>query len=197
MEAAMQQDALIRFLRSSGHLSMQQAREIAGKFEPRRFSKADFLLVAGGFSDMYCFLVNGLMRAYSVDAFGKEVTTNFYSGPCVVFEADSFFNRKQSMESIVAVVESEGFVIDFEAMNSCFHGYPEFREFGRSILVRGFTALKARMLSTITETAEQRYAALVESRPEILKHVPVKHIATYLGVTDTSLSRIRREYGNR
>jgi hypothetical protein len=49
-------------------------------------------------------------------------------------------------------------------------------------------------LSMLQETAEQRYSHLVSSNPEILQHAPLKHIATYLGITDTSLSRIRKEF---
>ena len=71
---------------------------------------------------------------------------------------------------------------------------PEFRDFGRSILVKGFSSLKVRMLSMITETAEQRYDTLLKTNPEIFQHAALKHIATYLGITDTSLSRIRKEY---
>jgi len=69
-----------------------------------------------------------------------------------------------------------------------FHALPEFREFGRSVLVDGFSTLKNRMLSTITETAEDRYAAPLKSNPEIFQHAPLKYIASYLGITDTSLA---------
>ena len=81
----------------------------------------------------------------------------------------------------------------WEQLNMLFHSLPEFREFGRSILVKGFTALKNRMLSMITETAEERYAHLLQNKPEIFQHAPLKTIASYLGITDTSLSRIRKE----
>ena len=50
------------------------------------------------------------------------------------------------------------------------------------------------MLSMITETAEERYANLLKNRPDILQQAPLKHIASYLGITDTSLSRIRKEF---
>jgi CRP-like cAMP-binding protein len=53
------------------------------------------------------------------------------------------------------------------------------------------------MLSTITETAEERYVRLLESNPEIFQHAPLKHIATYLGITDSSLSRIRKEFSKK
>jgi hypothetical protein len=70
----------------------------------------------------------------------------------------------------------------------------DFRDFGRSILVKGFSSLKIRMLSMITETAEQRYDTMLKTNPEIFQQAPLKHIASYLGITDTSLSRIRKEY---
>jgi len=53
------------------------------------------------------------------------------------------------------------------------------------------------MLSMITETAEERYARLIQSNPEIFQHAPLKYIASYLGITDTSLSRIRKEFQKR
>ena len=62
------------------------------------------------------------------------------------------------------------------------------------ILVKGFIALKERTLSLINQTAEERYASLMNSNPEIFQYAPLKTIASYLGITDTSLSRIRREY---
>jgi CRP-like cAMP-binding protein len=104
-----------------------------------------------------------------------------------------FFNRTKSRENIQALEDCKGWFITYEQLNYLFHTLPEFRDFGRAILVKGFAALKTRMLSMITETAEQRYHALLSSNPEIFQHAALKHIATYLGITDTSLSRIRKE----
>jgi len=61
------------------------------------------------------------------------------------------------------------------------------------VLVRGYAALKDRILSHITDTAEKRYEYLLEQAPEIFRDAPLKAIASYLGITDTSLSRIRKE----
>jgi hypothetical protein len=58
--------------------------------------------------------------------------------------------------------------------------------------VQGFAALKNRMLATITEPAATRYERLVQASPALVQHAPLKHIASYLGITDTSLSRIRK-----
>jgi len=71
---------------------------------------------------------------------------------------------------------------------------PEFREFGRLNIINLYGILKQRMLSMLQETAEQRYSNLINSNPEVLQHVPLKYIASYLGITDTSLSRVRKEF---
>jgi len=65
------------------------------------------------------------------------------------------------------------------------------------ILVKGFISFKQRALSLINESAEERYETLINSRPEIFQRAPLKYIASYLGITDTSLSRIRRELAHK
>jgi len=133
------------------------------------------------------------MRAFAYDTDGNDITTNFYSSNQVVFEVSSFFTRTISKENVQAIVDCSGWFITFGQLNDLFHSLPEFREFGRAVLVQGFSSLKTRMLSMITETAEQRYDTLLQNNPEIFQHAALKHIASYLGITDTSLSRIRKE----
>jgi len=135
----------------------------------------------------------GFMRSYSFDPDGNEVTTAFHNNGYPVFEVASFFNRSPSKENIQALIDCQGWTITYEQLNMLFHSVTEFREFGRSILVKGFASLKMRMLSMITETAEERYSSLLKSTPEIFQYAPLKQIASYLGITDTSLSRIRKE----
>jgi CRP-like cAMP-binding protein len=184
-------EKMLRFLQSRGPINATQALEIAGQFRPKHLARHDFLLSEGQVCDDYFFLDHGLLRAFANDPTGNEVTTAFYPSGQTVLEVSSFFNRTPSQENIQALTDCAGWVISFTQLNALFHARPEFREFGRSVLVQGFAALKSRMLSMITASATERYAQLLTSSPEVLQHAPVKHIATYLGVTDTSLSRIR------
>jgi len=188
---------LVQFLYGSTLVAMPTAEEIANVFTPKEIMKNDFFLKEGKVSDEYLFLDNGFMRAFAHDTEGNDITTGFYTGGQVVFEVSSFFNRGISKENIQASEDCTGWYITYEQLNNLFHSLPEFRDFGRSVLVKGFAALKIRMLSMITETAEQRYDALIKKDPGIFRHAALKHIASYLGVTDTSLSRIRREYSKK
>ncbi|WP_201986630.1 Crp/Fnr family transcriptional regulator [Hymenobacter rubidus] len=187
----MEREKLIRFLLSSGLMSRPQAEEIAGQFQPRTLERNAFLLQAGRVSDEYLFLDRGLLRAFVHDADGNDVTTGFFSGGHVALEFASFFNRTPSQEHLQALTDCAGWFITYAQLNALFHARPEFREFGRSVLVRGLITLKSRMLNQITETATARYESLLKTNPEILLHAPLKHVASYLGVTDSSLSRIR------
>jgi CRP-like cAMP-binding protein len=189
--------ALIRFIHASGLVSLETANEIASRFEEKNISKGGFFLEEHKISNEYFFLENGFMRAFAFDTQGNDVTTGFYSSNQVAFEVSSFFTRIKSKENIQALQDCDGWFINYEQLNDLFHTLPEFREFGRSILVKGFAALKVRMLSMITETAEQRYEALLKTNPEIFQQAALKHIASYLGITDTSLSRIRKEFAKR
>jgi CRP-like cAMP-binding protein len=193
----MNKDKLITFFQSTGLVQPKTAEEIATKFELKEIQKNEYFLKEGKISNEYLFLASGFMRAFAYDTEGNEVTTNFYSDKQVVFEVASFFNRTPARENIQAISDCLGWSITYDKLNKLFHDLPEFREFGRHILVRGFAALKTRMLAMITETAEQRYEHLLKNNPEIFQHAQLKHIASYLGVTDSSLSRIRKEFSKK
>jgi CRP-like cAMP-binding protein len=185
--------ALIRFLQSSGHITAASAEHIASRFTQVSYPKGAFFLREGRVSNEYLFLEQGYLRAFAYDTEGADTSTAFYGPGQVVFEVSSFFTRTQAKENIQTLTDCSGWAVSYDGLNALFHGLPEFREFGRHILVTGFAALKSRMLAMITETAEERYASLLMHNPELLQHAALKHIATYLGITDTSLSRIRKD----
>lgn len=187
----MNTNGLIYFLHGTGLMELSTARDIAGRFSRRVLVKNEFLLKAGQTADTYLFLEAGCLRAFAEDVTGNEVTTAFYGPGQMVFEVASFFNRSRSRENIQALTECAGWSISYAQLNELFHTMPAFREFGRAMLVKGFSELKGRMLATITETTEERYHRLLESHSELFRYASLKHIASYLGVTDTSLSRIR------
>lgn len=193
----MTNDKLLAFLQSTGGIGPRQAAEIAAEFTPRSVRKAHFLLRAGRVSDEYLFLDQGVMRAFAHTPAGHEVTTGFFAEGQVVFEVASFFLQQPAQEDIQALTDCAGWCLTHARMNALFHARDEFREFGRALLVRGFAALKTRMLATITEPAAVCYEALLRDSPAVLQHAPLRHVASYLGITDTSLSRLRKEAARR
>lgn len=170
---------------------------ILAEFTFQTYSKGDFFLRQNELSHQYLFLEKGIMRSSVVDIQGNEVTLNLYGSRSVVLEPASFFSHVPSQENIEALTDCTGWSITFEKLNFLFHSLHEFRELGRAILIRLLVGNKTRTLTMLTRTAEQRYALLLSQNPEIVQHVPLKYIASYLGITDTSLSRIRKEMAGR
>lgn len=189
-----ERDKLIQFIITVFPMPLQQAGAIAERFHPRTFEKNEFLFKSGRACNDYFFLEDGFARAYTYDLEGNDVTTAFYSGNQVVSELFSFFKRVPSKENIQALTPCTTWGLTFDELQFVFHNMPEFREFGRTILINAIAALKQRMLSTLHETAEERYGSLLRTNPDIFRHAPLKQIASYLGITDTSLSRIRKEF---
>jgi CRP-like cAMP-binding protein len=165
--------------------------QIVATFDDWPLEKGEYLLKAGKRSGYYV-LLDGHMRAFTVDNAGQEVTTAFYTGPGVVIEAASFYQQLPAEEAIVALTRCRGYFTTFDKLNDLFHAVPEFREFGRAMLVREFVAYKGRMLAMINKTAQERYERLMESNKDIIQVAQLRHIASYLGITDSSLSRIRK-----
>ena len=190
----MERQQLINFIHLNSKASLTTTQQIADQFEERSLSKNEFLLTEGKINNEYYFLAEGLIRAFTFDIEGNEVTTNFFQKNRTVFEVSSFFLRVPSTENIQAITDCKGFVLTFEKLNGLFHAIPDFREFGRAMLVKEFASFKQRTLALINKSAEERYAELIKNNNDLFKYAQLKHIASYLGITDSSLSRIRREY---
>jgi CRP-like cAMP-binding protein len=186
------ENSFVKYINQQLRLPIPLAESIVSNFDYKIIPKKTLLLKAGEICDNYMFINKGIIRSYILDNEGTEITTNFYTKNQVAIEQASFFNRSVSYENIQTLTECAVWLVDFEKMNQHFNHYPEHREFGRRLLVRTMVELKERMLLLQTETAENRYLLLIKQNPEILQHTPLKQIASYLGVTDTSLSRIRK-----
>jgi len=198
----MNKEPVINFIRntllsSNVSISRQLLEGIVSHFDPKSFARHDYFLSVGKVNTHHFFMTEGFMRAFTHNPEGEEVTTDFFNCDRLVFEANSFITQSKSLENIQAITNCQGFLLSFEKSNELFHTIPEFREFGRRMLLNEFAAHKKRMLALITQTAEERYAELINTNKEIFQYAQLKHIASYLGITDSSLSRIRKEFSRR
>jgi CRP-like cAMP-binding protein len=193
----MNKTSLIRFIQDILPVSPAKAEQIAEKYYPKKILKNEYLLKEGHVCRASHFVESGLLRAFIYDINGNDVTIAFYPENVLATAIFSFFKQVNSTENIQALTDCEIWSITYDDMQESFHAIPEFRDFGRLNLINNYGALQKRMLSMLQESAEQRYINLINSNPEILKIAPLKNIATYLGITDTSLSRIRKEFAKK
>ena len=156
-------------------------------------SKNDFLIKETQVSNAYYILYSGYLRSFVIDHLGNEVTTNFFSPGSVVIEVASIFNQVPTQENFQALTPCVLFEIKLNDFQNLFSHIPVFAEWGRAWMTAALTIQKERMLNMLTKSALQRYLDLLRQNSEIFQIAPLKQIATYLGITDTSLSRIRKE----
>jgi CRP-like cAMP-binding protein len=184
---------LVNFILNVLPMSPVKAAQIADNYRQKKVLKNGYVLKEGEICNAIYFVASGLLRAYTYDVDGNDVTTAFYPENTSAGDIFAFFKRLPSKEYVQAVTDCETWYMSYDEMQTNFHTIPEFRDFGRLNIINNYGILKQRMLSMLQETAEQRYVNLMNSHPGILQVAPLKHIATYLGITDTSLSRIRKE----
>ena len=162
------------------------------QFEEVDFKKNEYLIEKGRVANYYYFLETGYLRSFTIDLEGNDITTKFFSENDIVIDWYSYFLKKPCKESIQALTQGKCWKISFSNFMKLFH-IEAFREVGRTRLINNYFELKNHSISVIADHAKERYLSLIKGKPSIVQNVPLKHIATYLGITDTSLSRIRKE----
>lgn len=189
----MNKENLEKYYQSILSISLDTAKQMTEKFEYIEIDKNELLLKENRISDKNYFLERGFVRSYTFASNGEEVTTNIFSAPCLVNDFLSFFKQQPTNENFQTLTACKLWRMSYRDVQINFHTIPEFRETGKLLLVINYGLLNDRMIGMIKDTAETRYLKLMEKHPDIFQNVPLKIIASYLGITDTSLSRIRKE----
>ncbi|MDY7396384.1 Crp/Fnr family transcriptional regulator [Aureibaculum sp. 2210JD6-5] len=174
-------------------ISPEELKTICLAHKKITLSKGIDWLKENQISNSYLILGKGLMRSYVYNYEGDEITTNFFSNTEIVIEVASLFQRIPSQENIEAITDCDCWQIDFDVFQQLFHSIEGFREWGRSWMAQSLFELKLRSISTLTDDATTRYQKLTTEKPLVLQHAPLKQIASFLGITNSSLSRIRKE----
>ena len=166
---------------------------VFSKFERIELKKGTILLREGEIAADYYLVEEGLIRSYAIDLNGKDITTRFYDPAQIAMNSSSIFLKMPSQEFMVCVTDILCWRIKFEASDELFDTIEPYRKWGRGRLVENLYGYKKRRLDLITLSAAQRYDHLLKSQPMVVQFVPLKHIASYLGIANATLSRIRKE----
>lgn len=183
----------LRYIYRSNSLTSKILEEVFQAHTEVVFQKNEFILKQGETANEYYCLESGLVRAFVHDYKGNDITTQFFCNNEIVIEANSLFLRIPAKENIQALTKCKCWKITFEDFQHLFQNNRELVEWGRAWMSQQLFLLKQHSVSMITDSATDRYLDLQKEKPQILKEAPIKDIASYLGITDTSLSRIRKE----
>lgn len=150
------------------------------------------MLKEGHYGDWWGFVYKGLLRSYSLDVSEKECTNHFFKEGSFTCELVSFNGAAGSPTNVEALEETLLLYVNRQTLEELFRRLPVFERFGRLLYEETFSKYKQHTLFRVRFNAQERYQHFAKEEPDLLNRVPLKYIASYLNVTDTSLSRIRR-----
>ena len=189
----MDKSILNNYFNSLFPIQKEVIEKITETFSDFTLDKNVKLLDKDSISTKTFFLEKGYMRSYILNEDNEEITTNIYSAPCFVNDFLSFFKKQPTKETYQTITDCSFWETSLDNVQENFHNISEFREFSRLLFVINYSKLNDRVIEMASKKAETRYLNLIDKQPYIFQNVPLKIIASYLGITDSSLSRIRKE----
>lgn len=158
-----------------------------------KIAAKSYFLKKGQVSDKIAFIRSGLLRSFIYNDHADDITTHFFQAGTVVISMNSFNNQVPSPEYIVAVEDSDLMVITYEQVQELCMKIPAWKQIIKDVDEYKFHQQLNRSIRFQTLSASERYLQLMEKKPELIQKVPLKHIASYLGIDIATLSRIRKK----
>lgn len=163
------------------------------QYELKKVGKHEMLLQEGEVCRNTFFVEKGLLRMYSIDKNGKEHVIQFAPENWLIGDRSSLYFNKKSRYYIEAVEDSEVLFLQPDFFSKLIEEFPNTIEKNDLIIQKHVKSLQDRINSLLGETAEERYLKFIKMYPDLLLRVPQWMIASYLGITPESLSRVRKE----
>lgn len=183
-------EGLLHFLEGIHPLSDQLKFHLSQIIKELKLEKKRFLLRAGQISRRVCFIQKGLLRCfYAKD--GVDISSWFMKEGDVIFSVESFLNQQPSYENIQALEETSILFIDYTELQHIYRNFSEFNFIGRVLTERYYVLSEQRAYSLRMQRSPERYEYLLQNQPELILRVPAKHLASYLGITEVTLSKIK------
>ncbi|KUJ53056.1 Crp/Fnr family transcriptional regulator [Chryseobacterium sp. JAH] len=163
------------------------------QYEIKKVAKGELLLQYGEVCRNTFFVEKGLLRMFSIDKNGKEHIIQFAPENWLIGDRSSLYFNEKSNYYIEAVEDSEVSVLQRDFFNNLLEEFPDSIEKNDLVLQKHVKSLQDRINSLLGETAEERYLKFIKMYPDLLLRVPQWMVASYLGITPESLSRVRKE----
>jgi CRP-like cAMP-binding protein len=174
-------------------LSSEDEALIVATFQPRKLRKKQYFLQEGEVCKYGSFIVKGAMRQYSVDDKGAEHIVHLYIENYWASDRESAIMLTPSKYYIEAWEDTELLIITRAEMLDLIQKIPSIAQMTRLMDERSFIASQRRLNSTISNTAEKRYKEFADNHPQFIQRFPQHFIASFLGITKETLSRIRNQ----
>lgn len=185
------------YLNTNTQITPTLLQSLAEHYTIKHYKKGDFLLNKGEYFLKIFFVQQGLLRQYDVDAKGKEHILYFAPEGWLLADRASLQLHQPAEFFIQALENTEVAVLTESFIEKLISSNPSFCDFNNRLLHNHIHALQSRIMMLLSQSAEVRYLSFIKTYPDILLRVPQTMVASYLGITPESLSRIRKELAHK
>ncbi|MCH8558218.1 MAG: Crp/Fnr family transcriptional regulator [Balneolia bacterium] len=172
-------------------LTREEQQKMESHLRLKSIPKRTFLLRANDYCRHLTFVRSGSLYSYSVDKKGNQHIFRFAFAGWWIADLQSFFTDTPSTFNIEALEDSELILMDRADHEMLMEEIPAYERYHRIILENAYVAMQRRVENGLGLTAEEKYERLIRDNPELLQRVPQTLIASYLGITPETLSRVR------
>ena len=173
-------------------LTQEEEAIIKTYLTPKKLRRKHYLLQEGDVCKSLAFIEKGALKEYSVDDAGNEYIIQFGIEGWFISDLYSFITGEPATYNIDAIEDSELVLISHSANDELLRKLPKYETFTRLNITGAYLAMQKRLTSIISSPLEERYANFISLYPDIVQRVPQHMIASYMGLTPETLSRIRR-----
>lgn len=186
-------EQLINYITSKISLSPEAKDYIYSISKKRIVEKGAVLIHEGQKVNKIFFVTEGCLSSYCTDEVGREHTLQFAIKNWWISDYIAIYNNERSQLTVESLKKSQVIEFSTQGLEDLLIKFPEFEVFQRNNLERHLVSLQKRILNQLQLSASERYDVFVQQYPDIELFTPNYHIASYLGITQESLSRIRVE----
>lgn len=191
MQISQQMEEYLRSFNLLTELEIELAVN-AGSY--RTLKKNEYFIREGQVCRQVGFVRSGIFRSFYHNPQGEEITYCFTFEGSFATAYSSFITQQETVENICAITDAELFVIPKSAIEQFEKNSVNWLRLTKMIAEQEFLKMEQRVFTLLKESAENRYAELMEKHPDYLMLIPLNQLASYLGITQRHLSRIRRAY---
>lgn len=185
------------FINQISFLSDKTSETLLEVFHVKKFKKNDFFAREGEYAKQIGFLQEGIFRAYFIDSEGKEYNKQFFVAPSIIGAYSSLLTKKPNKIAQQALTDCQVLVADYSKIEILYDQFHELERLGRKIAEHYFSEKEKKEIEMALLDATQRYLILREEFPQIETVISQRNIASYLSISQTQLSRIRKKMSSR
>lgn len=186
-------ETLLKNIAAFIELTEEEKEFFISILQPKKLRRRQYHVQAGDLCRYECYIVKGCLRQYYVDESGQEHSIMFAIEDWWTSDMYGLITGKPSLTNIEALEDSELLLIEKNDLDKLLERVPKFERFFRIKLQRAFVGHQRRLIENMSLPAEQRYLNFMEQYPILEQRIPQKCIASFLGITPESLSRIRKQ----